>query len=331
MWPLFWIAVLLFGGIALFSDSGEMTIKPTDNSNCDEEFLKFDENLNIQDSKKKVLSKVRTGLQTAIRDYWAGNNKVKLKGFYIQGSHKHETMIRKPNDTCDVDVGVYFDGKPEISPITIRNNIADLFENRTDEKPEKKNKCVRVHYANQFHVDFPIYYFDPKTGEYFLGVAQTNSWEPSDPKKFTEWFKQNISSHGQKRRLIKYFKSWAATYKKRTGRVMPSGLAFTILVHNNFKEDQREDVAFITTAYNIYKKSKDLAKEDWICKMPVLPEDNVISKLDIDQRGYFLEALEELINSAEKIFKMDSKAECIVGWKYLLGKWFPDELKKNGD
>lgn len=326
MWPLIWIAVALFGGIALFSSSGEMTIEPTDESNCNEEFLRFDNELDIPDSKKRELAKVRDGLQSAIRTFWAKNTKAKLKGFYIQGSHKHDTIIRKHNDTCDIDVGVYFDGKPDISPITIRNNIADLFLNRTEEKPEKRNKCVRIHYANKFHIDFPIYYFDPKTGEYFLGVAKTNTWEPSDPKKFTEWFKENITSNSQKRRLIKYFKSWANAYSKRTGRKMPSGLAFTILVHNNFKEHQREDVAFITTAFQMYKKSKEVDKEDWICKMPVIPEDNLIAKLNLDQRGYFLEALEELINTAEEIFKLETKSECIK-WKYLLGRFFPEEIK----
>lgn len=328
MWHLVFWAVAAILGISLFSSDGEMTVEPTEESNCDEEFLKFDSELNIPDSKKKELAKVRDGLQTAIRKFWASNKKAKLKGFYIQGSHKHETIIRKHDDTCDVDVGIYFDGKPEISPITIRNNIADLFLNRTEEKPERKNKCVRIHYASQFHIDFPIYYFEPKTGEYFLGVARTNTWELSDPKKFTDWIKENIASHSQKRRLVKYFKSWATTYGKRTGRKTPSGLAFTILVHNNFEEHKREDVAFIKTAYNIYKKSKELDKEDWVCEMPVTPKDNVISKLNIDQRGYFLDGLEELINTAEEIFKSKEKAQCIDKWKHLLGRWFPDEIKR---
>ncbi|HXB42372.1 MAG TPA: hypothetical protein VNZ49_17670 [Bacteroidia bacterium] len=321
------LLALLLGGVGIgalissFSDNGEPKFKVTSESNCSEEFLKFDVAASIPNSKHGKLIVVRRVIEKKIRDFFAKKGSVSFLGFFIQGSYKHETIVRNPEDTCDVDLGLYFDGKPSITPRTIQTNIVKLFDGHTSQKAMRKNKCVRIYYANQFHIDIPIYYRDAITNKYYLGVGTTNEWEPSDSRLFTEWVKKQTKDNTQKKRLIKYFKAWAATYKKRKGQKMPSGLAFTIWAIQFYKEDAREDLAFIKTAHQIYKH----LKSEWKCEMPVLPNDNVVDDLNKEQKENFLKALVELINSSEKIFASASKIECVEVWRYLLGKWFPEK------
>ncbi|MGZ4041646.1 MAG: cyclic GMP-AMP synthase DncV-like nucleotidyltransferase [Bacteroidia bacterium] len=307
--------------IAKFSSSGEPEFKITQESNCSGEFLKFEKDASLSYSKHQKLIEVRRVIEKKIRAFFSQKLGVTFSGFYIQGSYKHDTIVRNPEDTCDVDLGIYFDGKPSITPRTIQTNIVKIFSGHTSQRAMRKNKCVRIYYANQFHIDVPIYYWNSRTKKYYLGVGTTNRWEPSDPRLFTEWVKQQTRDNTQKKRLIKYFKAWAATYKKRKGQKMPSGLAFTIWAIQFYKEDAREDLAFIKTANQLYTH----LKAEWKCEMPVLPHDNVVDDLNKGQKENFLKALAELLNSSEKICASKSKIECVEAWRYLLGKWFPEK------
>jgi hypothetical protein len=81
-------------------------------------------------------------------------------------------------------------------------------------------------------------------------------------------------------------------------------------------------MAFIKTAYALLQYLQQTNEGEWNCEMPVLPNDNVISKLNSEQRQNFKNTLNELITSSVKIFKSDSQAHCLEAWRFLLGRWF---------
>ena len=305
-----------------FSDDGELKINVSEKTNCHDDFLQFNECLAITPSKEKKIASARRILQKKIKEYFKEKTSTTTPLFYIQGSTKHGTIIRKHDDTCDIDVGVYFLNKPKIQVATIQKNIIKAIGNHTDRNAVLKNKCVRIHYANQFHIDFPIYYSDKNTKEYFFGTSD-NDWQNSDPKLFTTWVNDNVVSNDQMVRVIRYFKAWADTAKCSKGQRMPSGLAFTIWVHEFYKKDRRDDIAFVKIANQILIALKNTPFDKWLCKMPVAPYDNVISKLTDEQKENFLKAVSELLKTAVENFKSDSKDQCLIGWRALLGNWFP--------
>jgi hypothetical protein len=319
MLPLLSASIVVSGLALLFSNSRKPKFRVSVNSDCSEEFIAFVASISLNKTKKQQLRRARGALQKKIKDHFISKPGMTTPLFYIQGSVKHGTVIRNQDDICDVDVGVYFQGKPTITPASIQSNILKAVENHTSEKASKRQKCVRVYYASLFHIDLPIYYLEPKTSKYYLGVGK--DWLPSDPKEFTDWCKSQIGN-SQKRRLIMYFKAWANVVKKKKRQRMPSGLAFTIWVNTFFCKDDREDLAFIKTAYSLLQYLQKTKEKNWECLMPVAPYDNVLEKLSIEQRLNFQDALENLVVTSVTIFNSDSKDRCLEEWKHFLGKWF---------
>ena len=55
---------------------------------------------------------------------------------------------------------------------------------------ERKNRCVRVKYANEFHLDILPACPDPASGNDCLVVpdCEARAWRPSNPKGYATWF-----------------------------------------------------------------------------------------------------------------------------------------------
>lgn len=241
--------------------------------------------------------------------------------FFIQGSYMHRTSIRTQHDVSDIDVGVYFNAKPPITPLSLQQNLYRALVGHTSQPVSIKNKCVRVKYANLFHIDLPVYYHDKNANKYFLGVK--DQWIESDPKEFSEWVAANVYPVGQKRRIIQYFKAWSDYARTKNSIKMPSGVAYTVWVNTFYVKDAREDLAFIKTAYQIFKHLNEYEVDDWKCTMPVKPFDDLLFKLKDDQRKNFLNKLGELIKKSESILSSEQREKALNEWGKLFGKWFP--------
>jgi hypothetical protein len=207
----------------LFSESGEPEFKVSKDSDCSEDFISFGKNLSLKARKRKMLTESKRVIQekivTYFREfYWKVNDGVWRANptFFIQGSFKHGTSIRTQQDVCDVDLGVYFNGKPPISPAALQKNLFQALSGHTSMPVAIKKKCVRVSYSNLFHIDLPIYYHDKKVDKYFLGVK--DEWIESDPKEFTSWVATTVQPYEQMFRLIQYFKAWADNTRTRKSR-----------------------------------------------------------------------------------------------------------------
>jgi hypothetical protein len=318
MYPLIWLGIAIAGGFAIHRLT-KKKFEPSEESNCNEEFLIFEQRLSISPSKRKQLIASRNAVQKKIRDYFRDKPGMPVPTFYIQGSYKQGTIIRKQNDTCDVDVGVYFDKKPILNPLTIQKHIAQAIGSHTMGSVKIKSKCVRVFYANNFHIDFPIYYY--KSDQYYIGIGG-GEWRKDDPKLFTNWLVENTKDNYQKIRIIKYFKAWADMVKTKLGQKMPCGLALTIWALTHFEENEREDLALLNTARSLLNALQDGDPCDWECYMPTTPHDSVIDKLNEDQRENFLQALDNLVENCTRTVCLDSKEECLQEWKLVFGKWF---------
>jgi hypothetical protein len=80
---------------------------------------------------------------------------------------------------------------------------------------ERKNRCVRVVYANAFHVDV----VPAVIGEGVEHIAnyETNDWERTNPEGFTAWMqRKDREAHSNLRRVIRLMK-YVRDYRQFTG------------------------------------------------------------------------------------------------------------------
>lgn len=162
---------------------------------------------------------------------------------WLQGSYKYGTLIRPvhPSEEYDVDVGIYFhwtdeeDATP--SPGQLRKWVQDelmLYGCGNSDIKEvvapPKERCSRVVYAHQFHIDTPVYHLYPEIDRRRLACL-SDVWEGSDPKKLYKWFRNAVSGDDSEllRRLVRYMKAWAAVSFDEAPESRPSSILLTVL------------------------------------------------------------------------------------------------------
>ncbi|MGZ4041645.1 MAG: CBASS cGAMP synthase [Bacteroidia bacterium] len=287
-------------------------------SNCSNLFIKFNGELNITSSKKKKLKASRDELRASIRKYFKENYPDYKPKFRDQGSSPLGTMIRTKDDTCDLDNGVYFFPKPKETPTTVQGWVWNAVENATTEKPQHRQKCIRVIYKGDYHIDLPVYYKESETNDAenpHLAVKD-NGWQKSDPKEFREWFEKRKDEEGQLVRIVRFLKAWCDNRAKK----MPNGLTMTVLAANNIQYDERDDKALRSTL----KQIKTALKFSWRCVMPTTPKDDLLENYTGD-KGYFFEALDALIADAD--VAIDTEKNQLAAsklWRKHLGSYFPE-------
>lgn len=287
-----------------------------DMANTHNYFLKFEQNISLTPTKKAKLIASRKALQNRIVNCFRVYKNFPVPKFYIQGSYKMQTMVLGKDGTYDVDLGIYFLTNPYVTSFTVQDYVKRAVLGHTMGGVEHREKCVRVKYSGDFDIDLPIYY---KTiSDTNPSLATKTTWQKSDPKELCDWFEKQRrlkDRNGQMLRLIKYFKRWAAIRSKK----MPSGIAFTVWVAENYKANSRDDIAFYETARAI----KSTLSWGVLCKNPATPFDDLTSKLDNIQRRNFLDALDNLITEAEMALKQESQQKALAIWNKHLGSKFP--------
>lgn len=281
--------------------------------NCHDIFLSFNDNISIPKNKIQKLIQSRKALQKKIVTYFRLMNSVPLPKFYIQGSYKMGTMVLTKDGTYDVDLGVYFLTKPKIEPFTLQKWVSESLVGHTIGGVQHRKKCIRVVYQGDFDIDLPVYYKAPNDKHPYL--AAKNDWIESDPKELCDWFESKIGENDQALRIVKYFKVWACNRPRK----MPSGIAFTVWVANHYKGNARDDIAF-------YETAKAINESFWwgvTCENPATPNDDLVAKLDDDQKSVFKDELSRMVKNCEIALKKPKFIEATRSWKKIFGNRFP--------
>ncbi len=168
---------------------------------------------------------------------------------WIQGSYKFGTQIKPINihEEYDVDVGAYFcwaDSGEVATPAAkqlkdwVQLAVAEYLDDCEHAKSvvvPPKERCSRLHFKKQFHIDVPAYHLDEDFDRRKL-ATETKGWEDSDPKAIYAWFKEKVENpeRDQLRRLIRYLKAWAAVTFGPNSNARPSSLLLTVLATESF-------------------------------------------------------------------------------------------------
>jgi len=272
-------------------------------------------------------------------------------GFNTQGSYAMRTMIQHDSGDYDVDDGVYFARDSLKGPqgadkaaLDARKMVCEaLQDDRFAEKPQVHNNCVRLYYADGYHVDVPVYRriktMDASGVETESYELASTDWKPSDPLKVTHWFKDENKSKshdatangndGQFVRIVRLVKAFARSRDSWKGSIA-SGFAISKLVADNFSQDEgRDDRSFRSTMRAI---STTLSYNDAI-RHPVVQEN--IAEPGDGRTAFLKERIDENLKHLEALDVADcTHKQAMTAWDKLFSTdWFssqPDPSDKGG-
>lgn len=114
-------------------------------------------------------------------------------------------------------------------------DYADHGENDASGVADPKERCCRIGFKPDFHIDVPCYHLDCDADRRALAI-ETRGWEESDPKSIYASFKdrhEDASDRAQLPRLVCKFEMWAAL-KMPNDDARPSSIMLTVLVAEAF-------------------------------------------------------------------------------------------------
>ena len=175
-----------------------------------------------------------------IRKYLADRH---LPGFQelLQGSYRMKTGVVPIADLeYDIDVGLRFGfSEDDYAAKTVRKWVFEAVDGHT-ENVEAKRPCIRVTYADGYHVDLVIYAWwnDGWGQEQFRLAHKTNGWRAADPPRLLSYVKtarkrfegteDAKTGTDQFRRIVRYLRRWNDVQIPKSSNAKPSGLAFVL-------------------------------------------------------------------------------------------------------
>lgn len=188
--------------------------------------------------------------------------RIKIKEFIAQGSMAIRTTVQESDGDYDIDDGVSFYAETlkgaiigffDLDSDQVREMVCEaLKDEKFSKQPEILGNCVRVYYAEGYHVDVPSFrVYAASTPEERQELAGKNDWRPSNPTEINVWFESRVresnriqeDAGSQFRRMVRLLKRFARSRGKKWN--MPNGLKLTMLVDECFERSAaRDDKAF---------------------------------------------------------------------------------------
>lgn len=263
--------------------------------------------------------------------------------FYIQGSYKNKTLIKpvRKGEEYDVDIGVYIhwrDGEPSFTSNQLRDmayaGLNDYAANDTEAivEDDRKERCERIRFENEFHLDMPVYHFEPTLDDRRLATLSLD-WEASDPKLFQDWFRDNTpeSQRHEIRRCIKYLKAWSSLKWQEDKKGKFPSIVITVLVAQLWAQqaDDEDNLIFIIEKLNEYFLSNTTVPN------PIYPEQDLLS-FNQQNIAILQSNISDLFNISQDIKGNTNLQSAHFNWTYIFEHLLPpapneivEELKKN--
>ncbi|MBT2485920.1 SMODS domain-containing nucleotidyltransferase [Microbacterium sp. CGR2] len=153
----------------------------------------------LDDRVSKIYSALRNDSELGTR----------VLGMSKQGSWAHRTIISPVGENeFDADFMLYLEDDAEWSPQDFLTNVKSaLLRSPVYGKMtvNRKNRCVRVVYANSCHID--IVPAISRGGNEYVANFRDDQWEATNPEGFTRWMKEKDEiTGGNLRRVIRLMK-----------------------------------------------------------------------------------------------------------------------------
>ncbi|WP_433193985.1 SMODS domain-containing nucleotidyltransferase [Nocardia sp. CA-107356] len=271
---------------------------------------------------------------TAVENYLSSGDNVVADNFLElipQGSYAHRTIINpvQTNDEFDADVLL---SMKEVEGWDAEDYVQQLYSvfraegGRYRDKVSRNKRCVKVDYANEFHIDVVPYL--ERHDEHYITNRETNEFEKTDPEGFNQWLDgKNRTANGhlvKVLRLLKFLRDHKNTFSVKS-------VILTILVGERVNDvliwgdpDYYKDVP--TTLKNVlndldnylqnYPETPPLVAD------PSCPTEDFNHRIDPDQYKNFVTKVAYYSQKVTEAFEEKDVEESKRKWRAIFGDDF---------
>ena len=236
----------------------------------------------------------------------------------VQGSVAMSTVVQNEEKDYDIDVAVVFKKSDlgDKSSQATKNMVADALRRKTKQfnaQPEVKTSCIRVKYADGYHIDFAVYRrFYDVWNDCWVYEHAGSDWSKRELKGLSEWFKnRNNASEEKLRKVIRLSKMFCKS--RDSWANMPSGLLQTVLCDEKLKSQYfRLDELFYYTMKGIV----DRLETDISVSAPVdNGRDITPRQSDLQKMLNWKNRLKSKLEDLEVLFKNDcDQDDALQAW-----------------
>lgn len=312
---------------------------------CSKDLLAFQkDNVALPSAERTNMRKRRDANRKRLKDGLAKANKPAPWDQASQGSYAMWTMVQLPDGDHDIDDGVYFlrdDLKgpqgADMTALAARQMVRDAIDDGGfAKKPEVRKNCVRIYYAEGYHVDIPVYRVtigkDVFGKETYLYELASSDWKKSDARDVTAWFNDTNkdrspdfeTTEGQMRRVVRYIKFYVKSRASWTGIL--SGFGITKLVTEKYWANaDREDIAL----YETMKAIRDRLQHNLVVNHPIPGNGDITNGTDDARARKLKEKLDDALDALKPLFEYNCTRETALGcWdKVFATTFFTDRLE----
>jgi hypothetical protein len=200
------------------------------------------------------------------------------------------------------------------------------------EKLKKKDRCIRVDYAGDFHMD--VVPAKPSDSEHILISSKNdNEWIETNPEGYTEWFKEKNRENDDKlvnaTKIIKFWRD------NKVGKdTAPKSILLTALIGTYIQSASSDAETLVLTLENMVDNIDEILDDnnEPYVENPSLDEENFARDWDKAKYDIFITKLERFSTNARAALDEEDKYESIKKWKDIIfGDKFPSELSEAKD
>lgn len=309
-------------------------------ANLEKEFKEFLEKIDLTPDKEKELREKRECLKGEIIDYFSSKDDYNQPEFLLQGSMDMSTTINPLDEEYDIDYGIYINKKdidyknnntwPDI--VCLHKMIAEACKPNKRTVDTSKDTCVRVIYANNYHVDFPIYINDFGNENFIPKLAHKKlGWVDSVAKENTKYFiDKNKDTDNNLRYIVMFLKAMVdyqnCDENSEGIKTNISGFELTMMACRDYtKGPAGLDTTWHKTIEEMLKKCKVL---DESLKKPVTEDELWKNKTQADKKN-FIKLLEFAQAQTRNAIKTQCEQDASIAYRKIFGNRFP--LVENSD
>jgi hypothetical protein len=255
-----------------------------------------------------------------------------------QGSWAQRTIINPSNGRdFDADFTLHLNDDPDWSPRDYLDRTrAALAAHHiyTGMTLNRKTRCVRVVYANDFHVD--VVPSVERGGVQYIANYDDNTWEPTNPSAFTAWMQaKDADAHGNLRKVIRLMK-WVRDIRNSFNGVRSILLTTMLgdLVSRNKEIFDGNYYSDLPTSF--FHLITDLDDYVWAREQKPSVMDPSGTGLTFDHRwsqetyGNFRKRLHDIADITRRAYTSNDKDESVKLWQSLFGAGFKETGPSTG-
>ncbi|MFD5617201.1 cyclic GMP-AMP synthase DncV-like nucleotidyltransferase [Streptomyces yangpuensis] len=243
-----------------------------------------------------------------------------------QGSWAHRTIIKPLNNhEFDADILLQLNEVDSWDPKDYLRETRAAFKRSTTyrSKVTKKNRCCRITYAGDCHVDVVPYIVLGDGREVIVNYAE-NEFEETNPQGFTDWMKEKDDlTNGNLRRVIRLLK-YVRDYKQTF--TIPSVILTTLLGERVQAWDAVSRYSDTPTALKTILS--DLSS--WLDLYPLMPplpdpgcpQTTFNHRWNQPQYENFRKKIKLYSDWAREAYDEDEKAASLAAWQRIFGTSF---------